>query len=75
LKRSGALEDFPALSDEQSHMMAQMKDATLQQIDKYRTSIRRRLNPTKIQAFFENEKERMTAIGLASGAAVGLLFK
>jgi hypothetical protein len=73
LKRTGVLEEFPSLSAEQSNMLAKWKDVAFMQADKYRTAIRRRLNPSTIQSFFTDEKE--AAFGLAGGAAIGLFLK
>jgi hypothetical protein len=54
-------------------MLAKWKDVAFMQADKYRTAIRRRLNPSTIQSFFTDEKE--AAFGLAGGAAIGLFLK
>ena len=66
------MEEIPKLSHEQEDFINQVKGKVLQQAENFRVQVRRRLNPAFIQKAFE--KERMGALGLASGALFGTLL-
>jgi hypothetical protein len=72
LHYTGVVEELPGLSKDQSDMLNNLKVTTIRHAEKFRVQVRRRLNPNNVQAFVD--KERMAAIGLASGAFVGVLL-
>jgi hypothetical protein len=72
LKLTGIMDDIPALSDEQQDMITKVKGRVLATTNDFRISVRRRFSKEGVEDFFE--KERMAALGLASGAFAGTLF-
>ena len=72
LKMTGLLDDLPALSEEQSDVIAKAKKHILRTTEDYRIQIRKTLSQEGLQNFFDNEK--MAAIGLAGGAVAGAIL-
>jgi len=66
------LDDIPKLSEEQTDMIESLKKNVCKRADTFRVQVRRRLGPNAIQYLFE--KERIGALGLASGALIGTLL-
>ena len=63
LSASGLLEELPPFVDEHVQTVTSVKDRVLVEADKFRKSVRKSLR-----------KERMAALGIASGAFVGVLL-
>ena len=53
-------------------MLKVMKNNVVKKVEGFRVSVRRRLSPEAVQYIFD--KERVGALGLASGALVGTLI-
>jgi hypothetical protein len=66
------MEEMPRLSGEQTELVNGVKGKVLRAADDFRAKVRSRLNPGNLQEWFD--KERMGALGLASGAMVGTLI-
>lgn len=71
LHQTGVL-DYHDIMEDHHDALTKVKDTCMKQADYFRVSVRRRLNPSAIQAWVEQEK--MAAMGLASGALVGLVL-
>ena len=52
--------------------LTKVKDVGMQQVDRFRKTVRKAINPIKIQAFVD--QERMASLGLASGVLVGIVL-
>lgn len=72
LHHTGAVDEIKKMSREQQDFLHQVKGKALEQAENFRVQVRRRLNPTFVQDMFE--KDRMGALGLASGALAGTLL-
>jgi hypothetical protein len=64
--------EIPALSQEQSNMIKNVKSRILRTTEDYRQEIRRHFNRQNIETFFD--KERMFAFGFAGGAVAGAML-
>ena len=63
LSASGLLEEMPPFVDEHVQTVSSAKDRVLVEADKFRKGVRKTL-----------KRERMAALGFASGAFVGILL-
>ena len=63
LSASGLLEEMPPFVDDHVQTVASVKDRVLAEANKFRKGVRKSLR-----------KERMAALGFASGAFVGILL-
>jgi hypothetical protein len=72
LKMTGVLEDLPSLSEEQNDLVTKVKGSVLRQTEGFRLQVRRNLSQASIQSVFD--KERMMAVGVASGAIAGAIL-
>ena len=72
LHYTGALDNIPALSEEQADIISAVKRRALQSTSVFRKQVTSRLNPASMQELFD--KERMAALGVASGAIVGVML-
>ena len=52
--------------------LTKVKDVCMSQADKFRKTVRKAVNPNKIQAFID--KERTASMGLATGCLVGIVL-
>jgi hypothetical protein len=71
LHQTGIL-DYHDVMEDHHDALTKVKDTCMKQADYFRVSVRNRLNPAAVQAWIEQEK--MAAMGLASGALVGLVL-
>ena len=68
----GVLDDIPSFSEEQLAVAENMKRRALTAANNFRSSVRRRLNPSTIQNWMETD--RMGTLGALSGALVGFML-
>ena len=68
----GVLDDIPSFSEEQLAVAENMKRRALTAANNFRSSVRRRLNPSTIQNWME--ADRMGTLGALSGALVGFML-
>lgn len=73
LKASGALE---RVSEENMDMAQKVKASVVNTLDKYREGVRKRLHPESLRQNFKDalDKDRMAALGFASGCFVGCVL-
>lgn len=64
--------DYHDVIEDHYDTLTKVKDVCFSQADRFRKTVRTRLNPNSIQSFIDNE--RMAALGLASGALVGVVL-
>ena len=64
--------DYHEVMESNSDALTKVKDVCLAQADRFRKTVRKSVNPVKIQGFIE--RERMVSLGLASGALVGIVL-
>lgn len=72
LHHTGVLDNVPALSEEQSDMLVTAKNTVMRRTKDFRTQVHRRLSRDSIGYLFE--KEKIGALGFASGAFIGTMF-
>lgn len=53
-------------------MVDDIKSGALRTVENFRVQVKRRLSPARVQSFVDGE--RMAALGLASGAFVGVML-
>jgi len=66
------MDDIKSLANEQRDFLQTVKVQVLQQAERFRVQVRRRLNPSSVQKWAENDK--MGALGLAGGALLATAF-
>ena len=73
LKYSGALE---RVSEENMDTAKKIKASVVNTVDKYRVSVRRKLQPETIRAAFHDavNKDKMATFGFATGCFVGCVL-
>lgn len=64
--------DYHDVIEDHYDTLTKVKDVGMQQVDRFRKTVRKAMNPSKIQAFVD--QERMASLGLASGVLVGIVL-
>jgi len=72
LNAAGALDDIPKISDERMEMVESLKVRALNYANDFRNTVRRSLNPEKLRSLMKTD--RMTTMGVATGAFVGFIL-
>ena len=72
MHHTGVMDDIPSLTNEQRNFLVNLKGQALKNVDAFRIEVRRRLNPQTVQSWID--KDKLGALGLASGAFVGTVL-
>ena len=64
--------DYHEVIEDHYDAITKVKDVCFAQADRFRKTVRKAVNPVKIQAFVD--QERMASLGVASGALVGIVL-
>lgn len=72
LHHTGVMDDIPPLSEAKADMILNVKRNLIKTTEDFRVQVRRRFNRESVRHLFE--KEKVGALGLATGALLGTLM-